>query len=251
MTQKFENKEGQTVPMDITFPVRVNGEWAKLTTEDIFKDKKVVVFSLPGAFTPTCSSTHLPRYEELYETFKENGVDEVYCISVNDTFVMNEWAHAEDIKNVKLIPDGNTDFTKAMGMLVDKDALGFGQRSWRYSMLVDNGTIVKQFIEPDVEGDPFEVSDADTMLSQINPEAKAPDSITVFTKPGCKFCSELKEILRTEGKQFAEVSLPDAVRQKVLHGITGKNQNTVPHIYINGELIGGLDSYKAYTAKNK
>lgn len=245
MTQNFENKEGQNVPMNITFPVRVNGEWAKLTTEEIFKGKKVVVFSLPGAFTPTCSSTHLPRYEELYDTFKKNGVDEVYCISVNDTFVMNEWAKAEDVKNVKLIPDGNTEFTQAMGMLVDKEDLGFGKRSWRYSMLVEDGKVVKEFIEPDVEGDPFEVSDADTMLKFINAEAKAPDSITVFTKPGCNFCAELKEILKEEGKQFVEVSLPDSIRQKVLHGMTGKVQNTVPHIYINGELVGGLSEYKA------
>lgn len=245
MTQIFENKEGQNVPMNITFPVRVNGEWAKLTTEEIFKGKKVVVFSLPGAFTPTCSSTHLPRYEELYDTFKKNGVDEVYCISVNDTFVMNEWAKAEDVKNVKLIPDGNTEFTAAMGMLVDKEDLGFGKRSWRYSMLVQDGKVVKEFIEPDIEGDPFEVSDADTMLKFINPQAKAPDSITVFTKPGCKFCKELKEVLAAEGKQFVEVSLPDAIRQKVLHGMTGKVQNTVPHIYINGEFVGGLSEYKA------
>lgn len=245
MTQIFENKEGHNVPMNITFPVRVNGEWAKLTTEEIFKGKKVVVFSLPGAFTPTCSSTHLPRYEELYDTFKKNGVDEVYCISVNDTFVMNEWAKAEDVKNVKLIPDGNTEFTAAMGMLVDKEDLGFGKRSWRYSMLVQDGKVVKEFIEPDIEGDPFEVSDADTMLKFINPQAKAPDSITVFTKPGCKFCKELKEVLAAEGKQFVEVSLPDAIRQKVLHGMTGKVQNTVPHIYINGEFVGGLSEYKA------
>lgn len=245
MTQKIENKEGQNVPFNITFPVRVNGEWAKLTTEEIFKGKKVVVFSLPGAFTPTCSSTHLPRYEELYDTFKKNGVDEVYCVSVNDTFVMNEWAKAEDVKNVKLIPDGNTEFTAAMGMLVDKDNLGFGKRSWRYSMLVEDGKIVKEFIEPDVEGDPFEVSDADTMLKFVNPEAVAPDSITIFSKPNCKFCKELKELLTSEGKQFVEVSLPDAIRQKVLHGMTGKVQNTVPHIYINGEFVGGLEEYKA------
>ena len=112
-------------------------------------------------------------------------------------------------------------------------------------MLVEDGKVVKEFIEPDVEGDPFEVSDADTMLKFINAEAKAPDSITVFTKPSCKFCSELKDILKEEGKQFVEVSLPDAIRQKVLHGMTGKVQNTVPHIYINGEFVGGLSEYKA------
>lgn len=180
----------------------------------------------------------------MYDTFKANGIDEVYCVSVNDTFVMNEWARVEDIHNVKMIPDGNTEFTKAMDMLVDKDSLGFGFRSWRYSMLVDNGKVVKQFIEKDVEGDPFDVSDADTMLQYINPQAKAPESITVFTKPGCKFCAELKDILNSKNQKFVEVSLPDSIRQKVLHGMTGNIQNTVPHIYIDGVLIGGLEQYK-------
>lgn len=239
----MKNKENFVIP-EIKFPVRLNGEWSSLTTTEMFKGKKVVVFSLPGAFTPTCSSTHLPRYEELYDTFKKNGVDEIYCVSVNDTFVMNEWANAEEIKKVKMLPDGNTEFTKAMGMLVKKNDLGFGDRSWRYSMLVVDGKVEKQFIEPDVEGDPFEVSDADTMLKYINPNAKAPESITVFTKPGCKFCAELKSILNEQGKQYTEVSLPDSIRQKVLHGMTGKVQNTVPHIYIDGKLVGGLEDYK-------
>lgn len=237
------NKEGFVIP-EMTFPMRVNGEWEKLTTKEIFENKKVVVFSLPGAFTPTCSSTHLPRYEELYDVLKENGVDEVYCVSVNDTFVMNEWANAEQITKVKMLPDGNANFTKAMEMLVTKDDLGFGDRSWRYSMVVVNGKVEKQFIEPEVEGDPFEVSDADTMLKYLNPEAKAPESITVFTKPGCKFCAELKTILKEQNKAFSEVTLPDAIRQKVLHGMTGKINNTVPHIYIEGEFIGGLEEYK-------
>lgn len=237
------NKEGFVIP-DMTFPMRINGEWEKLTTKEIFENKKVVVFSLPGAFTPTCSSTHLPRYEELYDVLRENGVDEVYCVSVNDTFVMNEWASAEQITKVKMLPDGNANFTKAMEMLVTKDDLGFGDRSWRYSMVVVNGKVEKQFIEPEVEGDPFEVSDADTMLKYLNPEAKAPESITVFTKPGCKFCAELKTILKEQNKAFSEVTLPDAIRQKVLHGMTGKINNTVPHIYIEGEFIGGLEDYK-------
>lgn len=237
------NKEGFVIP-DMTFPMRINGEWEKLTTKEIFENKKVVVFSLPGAFTPTCSSTHLPRYEELYDVLRENGVDEVYCVSVNDTFVMNEWASAEQITKVKMLPDGNANFTKAMEMLVTKDDLGFGDRSWRYSMVVVNGKVEKQFIEPEVEGDPFEVSDADTMLKYLNPEAKAPESITVFTKPGCKFCAELKTILKEQNKAFSEVTLPDAIRQKVLHGMTGKINNTVPHIYIEGEFIGGLEEYK-------
>lgn len=238
------NKEGFQIPENILFPVRVDSKWEKLTTGEIFKGKKVIVFSLPGAFTPTCSSTHLPRYEELYDTFKSEGIDEVYCLSVNDTFVMNEWAEAQEIEKVKLIPDGNTHFTDVMGMLVDKEDLGFGKRSWRYSILVDDGKVVKHFIEPDVEGDPFTVSDADTMLSFINKDAKKPDSITIFSKAKCPFCREAKELLTKQGKSFNEVCLPDANRQKVLAGLTGKIQNTAPQIFVNGELIGGLDKYK-------
>lgn len=239
------NKEGVQIPFDITFPARINDEWVQLTTGDIFKDKKVIVFSLPGAFTPTCSSSHLPRYEELYDTFKNEGIDEIYCVSVNDTFVMNEWAKAEDVQKVKVLPDGNAEFTEFMGMLVDKKNLGFGRRSWRYSMLVDNGLVVKKFIEPDVEGDPFEVSDADTMLEYINDKAKAPQSITLFTKAGCPFCKEAKQILQDKNLQYSETILSDAIRQKVLRAITGEARPLTPQIFIDGELVGGTDKLKA------
>jgi len=145
--------------------------WQDVTTEDIFADKKVVVFSLPGAFTPTCSSSHLPRYEELYNEFKDQGVDTVVCVSVNDAFVMFQWGKSQGAKNVFLLPDGSGEFTRKMGMLVDKSNLGFGMRSWRYSMLVNDSKIEKMFIEPDFSDncpmDPFEVSDADTMLAHI------------------------------------------------------------------------------------
>lgn len=244
------SKEGFQIPSNVSFPLRKDGSWTKITTNDIFKGKKVVVFSLPGAFTPTCSSTHLPRYEELYDVLKNEGIDEVYCLSVNDTFVMNEWAESQDVKNVKLIPDGNGEFTKLMGMLVDKSDIGFGKRSWRYSMLVDNGKVIKHFIEPDLEGDPFVVSDADTMLNFINKDAKKPDSITIFSKAKCPFCKEAKEILTKQGKIFNEVCLSDANRQKVLAGLTGKVQNTAPQIFINGQLIGGLDQYKEKFGNN-
>ena len=131
----------------------------------------MVLFSLPGAFTPTCSTSHLPRYEELYEDFKAQGVDAVVCLSVNDAFVMFQWGKSQNAKNVFLLPDGNGEFTRKMGMLVDKRNLGFGQRSWRYSMYVENGEIKKLFAEPgysdDCPTDPFEVSDADTMLNYL------------------------------------------------------------------------------------
>lgn len=171
---------------DVTFKTRVRDEsiggenpfkWYDLTTDELFANKKVVVFSLPGAFTPTCSTSHLPRYEELYDEFKALGVDEVVCVSVNDAFVMYQWGLKQGRKNVFLLPDGNAEFTRKMGMLVEKENLGFGMRSWRYSMLVENKEIKKMFIEPGFEDncpeDPFEVSDADTMLEYLKNESKA------------------------------------------------------------------------------
>lgn len=146
-------------------------EWKDQTSNDIFKGKRVVLFSLPGAFTPTCSTSHLPRYEELYGEFKKNGVDAVVCLSVNDAFVMYQWGLGQKAENVFLLPDGNGEFTRKMGMLVDKSNLGFGMRSWRYSMVVNNGEIEKMFVEEGYSDncatDPFEVSDADTMLAYL------------------------------------------------------------------------------------
>ena len=124
------------------------GRWIEKTTDDLFKGKKVVLFSLPGAFTPTCTSKQLPGFENNYKEFKKHFIDEIYCISVNDTFVMNAWAHNENLKNVKVIPDGSGQFTRQMGMLVNKDNKGFGYRSWRYAMIVNDGIIEKIFEEP-------------------------------------------------------------------------------------------------------
>ncbi|MBD3250889.1 redoxin family protein, partial [Candidatus Uhrbacteria bacterium] len=145
--------------------------WQDRTTEDIFKGKKVVIFALPGAFTPTCSSKHLPGYEEKYDELKALGVDEVYCLSVNDAFVMFQWGKNLGIEKVKLLPDGNAEFTRKMGMLVRKENLGFGDRSWRYSMFVDDGEVKRAFVEPGYEDnctdDPYEVSDVDTMINYL------------------------------------------------------------------------------------
>lgn len=165
---------------DVTFKTRVRNdaldgdnpfEWKDLTTKELFGGKKVVVFALPGAFTPTCSSTHLPGYEAHYDEFKALGVDEVVCLSVNDAFVMYKWGLDLGRKNVFMLPDGSGEFSRKMGMLVDKDNLGFGYRSWRYSMVVNDGEIEKMFIEPEYSDncptDPFEVSDAGTMLAYL------------------------------------------------------------------------------------
>lgn len=174
-----EPKTPTTIP-DVVLKTRIRDEsvggdnpfrWQDVSTGDLFKGKKIVLFSLPGAYTPTCSSTHLPGYEEKYDELKKFGVDEVYCLSVNDAFVMYQWGKHQGVKRVKLLPDGSSLFTKAMGMLVKKDNLGFGGRSWRYSMYVDDGNIEKMFIEPgfsdDCPDDPFEVSGADTMIKYL------------------------------------------------------------------------------------
>lgn len=166
---------------DVIFKTRVRDEsiggdnpfrWQDVTSNDIFKGKKVIVFGLPGAFTPTCSSTHLPGYEAKYDQLKAKGIDEIYCLSVNDAFTMFQWSKHSGIKNVKMLPDGNGDFTRLMGMLVRKENLGFSLRSWRYSMHVVNGEIQQMFIEPgfmdNCPDDPFEVSDADTMLNYLS-----------------------------------------------------------------------------------
>lgn len=233
----LQNNEGRRVPQ-VSFRVRENNEWKTVTTDEIFKDKTVVVFSLPGAFTPTCSSTHLPRFNELAPAFFANGVDTIACISVNDTFVMNEWAKDQEADNVALIPDGNGEFTEGMGMLVDKSDLGFGKRSWRYSMLVKNGVVDKMFIEPEKPGDPFEVSDADTMLAYINPQAKKPDQVAIFTREGCQYCAKAKTLLTELGYNYAEIPLTHTVRSKIVGAVTG--EKTVPQVFINGTLIGGL-----------
>lgn len=165
---------------NVTFKTRVRDEsiagpnpyrWQDTQTADIFAGKRVVVFALPGAFTPTCSSNHLPRYDELYDEFVALGVDAIVCVSVNDAFVMFKWGRELSNQNIVLLPDGNAEFTRKMGMLVEKSNLGFGLRSWRYSMLVNDGQIERLFAEPGLEdncdSDPFEVSDADTMLAYL------------------------------------------------------------------------------------
>ena len=186
----------------------------------------------------------MPRYNELAEPLKENGVDKILCISVNDTFVMNEWQKDQEADNITFIPDGNGEFTKEMGMLVDKFDLGFGQRSWRYSMLVKNGVIDKMFIEPVKEGDPFEVSDADTMLNYINPNFKLPEEVTLFTKPGCPHCARAKKLLSDKKFIFEEIELSNKLTITSLRNITGRD--TVPQVYIGGKHIGSADELEAY-----
>lgn len=155
----------------VKFFFREDGEFVTRKAVDLFQGKRVLVFSLPGAFTPTCSNFQLPEYDLRYDEFIAAGIDEVYCISVNDGFVMNAWAKELDIKNVKLIPDGNADFTRNMGMLVSKGNLGFGNRSWRYAMVVDDGVVEWMTVEPgqksDAKDDPYGMTSPEELLKYL------------------------------------------------------------------------------------
>lgn len=168
----------QAVP-DAVFHTRIRNadggfDWKDLTSADVFGGRRVVLFAVPGAFTPACSETHLPGFEAAYDEFRALGVDQVICLSVNDAFVMFQWARAQGIEKVFMLPDGNGEFTRKMGMLVERGAQGMGQRSWRYSMLVEDGKITALFAEPGLRdnppGVPVAVSGADTMLAHLRAE---------------------------------------------------------------------------------
>ncbi|AGA32498.1 Peroxiredoxin family protein/glutaredoxin [Thioalkalivibrio nitratireducens DSM 14787] len=239
----LQAREGQRVP-EVTFRCRKDNEWNDIRSADIFKGRNVVVFALPGAFTPTCSSAHVPRYNELAPVLKAQGIDEIVCISVNDGFVMEAWQADQCAERITFIADGNGEFTDAMGMLVDKSDLGFGKRSWRYSMLVRDGVIEKQFIEPDEPGDPFVVSDADTMLEYLAPNAARPKDVVLFTKPGCPYCKAAKDDLQQASMDFEEIVLGRDASLRSLRAATGAM--TVPQVFVNGERIGGSEELKVW-----
>ncbi|MDO6413045.1 peroxiredoxin [Sphingomonas sp. BIUV-7] len=171
---------GRDVP-DIVFKTRVRDEtvegpnpfrWQDVKTSDIFAGKRIVVFSLPGAFTPTCSNEQCPAYERYFADFQKQGVSDVYCISVNDAFVMYQWGKQLGVDKIKLLPDGSADFTRRMGMLIRKDHVGFGERSWRYAMIVDDGKITGWFEEPGIndqglDDDPYGESAPDKVLAWL------------------------------------------------------------------------------------
>lgn len=237
--------QGKAVPQ-VIFKARPGDAWQDITTDQLFKGKTVVVFALPGAFTPTCSSTHLPGYNALAGVFRDNGIDDIVCIAVNDAFVMNEWKARQEADQITMIPDGNGDFSKGMGLLVDDRALGFGQRSWRYSMLVENGIIAKMFVEAEQDGDPFAVSDADTMLDFINPQASKPQPVLMFSKPGCPHCARARAVLQAHHVAFSELSQDHTINTSVLRAVSGKT--TWPQVFIDGKLIGDADAVEAYFA---
>ncbi|MBO9466791.1 peroxiredoxin [Tropicibacter sp. R15_0] len=178
-------KAGFTLP-EVTFHTRVRDDsiegpnpfrWQDMTTADYFKGKRVILFSLPGAFTPTCSTYQLPGFEKGFGDFAEKGIDAIYCMSVNDSFVMNAWAKNQELENVGVIPDGSGEFTRKMGMLVAKDNLGFGMRSWRYAAIVNDGVVEAWFEEPGLSDnhgeDPYGVSAPENLMKHLEDVASS------------------------------------------------------------------------------
>jgi glutaredoxin-like protein len=170
-------------------------------------------------------------------------------VSVNDPFVMEAWGRYESVERVRLLPDGNAAFTRGMGMLVDKSDLNFGARSWRYSMLVRDGVIDRLFVEPDKPGDPFEVSDADTMLRALDPSAARPDEVALFSREGCEFCARAKAALDEAGIAYTDISLPPLQRARALRAITGAQ--TLPQVFVNGRRVGGADETLKWLASRR
>lgn len=248
MTHQFNSLTDTKISQTATVPIRQAGQWHKKDFQtDVLHGKKVIIFGLPGAFTPTCSSSHLPRYEQLYDTFKAQGIDEIWCLAINDTFVMNAWAKHQGVSKVKMLPDGNGSITRILGMTTQKTDLGFGDRAWRFSILINNGVVEQHFIENpnSKEADPFEVSDADTMLNAINPIALKPTDVMVFTKTDCTFCLELKKALKSSNTPHTEIVLPDSSRNATLRAILGPQANhTVPLAFINGSPFQGSQPIK-------
>lgn len=191
----------------------------------------------------------MPRYNQFAPAFHKAGVDEIICMSVNDAFVMNEWQEDQHADDITFIPDGNGEFTEKMGLLVDKNDIGFGRRSWRYSMLVRNGIIEKMFIEPQEPGDPFKVSDADTMLGYLAPNAEKPLDVTLFSRKGCPHCARAKKALSGAGIRFEELVLNKEYTDTTLRAVAGST--SVPQVFINGKHIGGADATEAWLKSRK
>ena len=232
-----KSHEGERIP-EVEFKALRDGELRELSSAEIFDGRRVVLFALPGAYTPTCSTGHVPRFVELAPELREHGIDEIICLSVNDPFVMDAWQRDQHAEAITFLPDCDGKFTAGLGMLVDKDAAGLGKRSWRYSMVVDDGTIEKMFVEPEKPGDPFEVSDADTMLAFLDPARKY-GAVTMFARHDCPFCARAKRMLEERGISYEAIYLGDDVTMSSVRAATGKAK--VPQVFVDGRLVGGSD----------
>jgi glutaredoxin-like protein len=233
------SREGQRIP-DVQLAETINGEVRTVSSAELLSRGRVVLFALPGAFTPTCSTAHVPGYVSLLDEFKSADIADVICLSVNDPYVMQAWQESEQAQGIHFVADPFAEFTNAMGMSVDNRESLLGTRSWRYSMLVVDGTIEKMFIEPEEGDDPFKVSDAETMLEYLRPGRKRVGPVLMLARHGCPYCQRAKALLTERGIQFETVSLGDG--GLTMRGVkAASGRTTVPQIFIGGKLIGGSD----------
>jgi glutathione-dependent peroxiredoxin len=232
------SQEGNRVP-DVGLAEMKDGKARRVRAHELFARRRVIVFALPGAFTPTCSTAHVPGYVALLHEFKAAGIDDVICLSVNDPFVMEAWQRSEKAEGIHFIADPFAEFTRAMNMAVDQHEALLGTRSWRYSMLVDDGKIEKMFIEPDVPGDPFEVSDAETMFEFLRPGHKKIGPVLMLARHGCSYCAKAKAMLQEHGIGFEAVHLGQELTMQGVKAASGTAK--VPQIFIDGKLIGGAE----------
>jgi peroxiredoxin/glutaredoxin len=235
---KRVSREGERVP-DVELVEMQDGNARRITTRDLFGGRRVILFALPGAFTPTCSTAHVPGYVAQLKEFRDAGVDDVVCLSVNDPFVMEAWQRSEKAQGIHFVADPFGEFTQQMGMSIDHRNEWLGTRSWRYSMMVNDGKIEKMFIEPDVPGDPFEVSDADTMLKYLRPNRKSVGPVLMLARHGCPYCAKAKSMLEEHGVQFDAVYLGDELSMQGVKAAAGEAK--VPQVFVDGKLIGGSD----------
>lgn len=237
------NREGSSVPTT-SFKILRNGALQTVSSDEIFKGRRVLLFALPGAYTPTCSTGHVPRFVELAAELRKHGLEDVICLSVNDPFVMEAWQRDQKAESLTFLPDAEGEFSKGMGMLVDKSSAGLGKRSWRYSMIVDDGRIEKMFIEPDEAA--FGVSDADTALHYVDPSRRL-GNVTMFARHGCPYCERAKSLLTEREVPFEVIYLGDGITMNSVRAASGAAK--VPQVFIEGKLIGGSEALQAFLGK--
>jgi peroxiredoxin/glutaredoxin len=240
---KRPSREGAQVP-EVQLSELRDGKVKRIASSELFKGRRVILFALPGAFTPTCSTAHVPGYVARLKDFRSAGIDDVVCLSVNDPFVMEAWQRSEKAEGIRFVADPFAEFTEAMGMAVDHRDASLGVRSWRYSMLVIDGKIDKMFIEPDVPGDPFEVSDAETLFRYLRPDAKTLGPAFVLARHGCPHCARAKDLLNERGIACEALYLGDELSMQGVRAASGAA--TVPQVFIDGKLVGGADQLASY-----
>ncbi len=237
---------GSSVPsVDLT-ELR-DGSVHHFTSADLFNARRVIVFALPGAFTPTCSSEHVPGYVERLKDFRGAGIDDVVCLSVNDPYVMGAWLQAEKAEGIRFIADTFGQFTDGMGMSIDHGKASLGVRSRRYSMIVDNGRIEAMFVEADEAGDPFKVSDADTMWKYLRPDYERAGSAFMLARHGCSHCARAKALLVSSNIPYEAMYLGEGLTMQGVKAASGAV--TVPQVFMGGELIGSADQLATYLNK--